>query len=81
MKVPEDVLERTEAQAIVAANQIIEAWGEVEGARILRILHGVYDRKILDCEKMAEMRRAHEKLSSAQSVPTKPRFFLIQGGA
>ena len=81
MKASEETLEQAEAKAIESANEIIAIWGEEQGARILRICHGVYARKIADCEHIAQMRNAYSKLCEASSVPPKPRLFVIQGGA
>lgn len=81
MKVPEKLLEQAEAQAIESANEIIGIWGDEQGARILRICLGVYARKIADCEQIAQMRDAYSKLGESNSVPARPKFSVIQGGA
>ena len=78
--VSEEDLARAEAQAITWANETIEMFGDEQGARILRIWHGVLGRKISDCERIVEMRAAYTKLAEPKPVPSRPVLFVIEGG-
>ena len=67
----EETLARAEERTIAAANTVIEQLGEQDGALMLRVVYAVVGRKIADCERMNQMRRAFAQRCAEEKVARK----------